>query len=304
MNDDVQYYCSHSSVSNPKEYSIQLKKLPKDIKALCKIVQGLLTHETDGDIFSIKFPFSRFYELNLRYINKILFRVFELDNTPLTQCRELKDRVIATCRDFSLLLVSICRELGIAARLRSGFATYTFEESGIFSDHCVMEYWSDLENRWIVVDPMITPQHQDVGRYRNDINYFDVPKNEFFTAGQAWLAAREGRVTVDKFACGLNQNYRGLWYIRGRLLHDFAALNKWEMIIWDGWGYMYHEPPCSHLTNRTQLETLDALAKVLCVQNMEVNKLRQIWDENPNLRVPSIVTSYDRFTGPRAVEVM
>ena len=64
-----------------------------------------------------------------------------------------QDKMIGICRDFSVAAAALCREAGIPARARCGFATYF--EPGKYIDHWVLEYWNEVEQRWVMVDPQL-----------------------------------------------------------------------------------------------------------------------------------------------------
>ena len=65
--------------------------------------------------------------------------------------RSLQAGMIGICRDFSVAAAALCRDAGIPASARCGFATYF--EPGKYIDHWVMEYWTEVEQRWVMVDP-------------------------------------------------------------------------------------------------------------------------------------------------------
>ena len=56
----------------------------------------------------------------------------EIDASPLHTLRNGNKKIVGTCRDFAILLTSMCISVGIAARMRVGFATYTYKDIDIF----------------------------------------------------------------------------------------------------------------------------------------------------------------------------
>lgn len=300
----LEFYTEHSKFSNPGVFKDKFAELPSSIKELCTIVQGLLIHEVDGRLFGIVHPPARFYELNLRSIEKMLERIFELDSASLYQAREPKKKLIATCRDFALLLVAMLRNSGVPARLRVGFATYTYTDPNMNGDHVVAEYWDNTSKKWIVVDSRISPYHIDNGVLTIDFDVLDVPETRFMRAEDVWIDCRSGVRGPNQYGFVCKSNvFKGFWYIRNRVMHDFAALNKCEMLVCDAWGYMFCDLPEVDPTDPVQLKTLDELAETVKMQGMDCSKLKDLWD-NPSLRVPSIVITYDRYSRPHAVEVI
>jgi hypothetical protein len=81
-------------------------------------------------------------------------------------------------------------------------------------------------------------------------------------------------------------------YLRHNLLHDLAALNKVEMILWDSWGLM----DTDQLGGRSQ-ELLDQVARVTTPEQPDFSELRRLYDGEPAPRVPATVTSYSPLDG-------
>jgi hypothetical protein len=55
-----------------------------------------------------------------------------------------------------------------------------------------------------------------------------------------WLAARQGQLDPNRF--GDSDTEVGMPMIRYALLHDFDALNKWEVLGCDAWGKLSDKP--------------------------------------------------------------
>ena len=60
----------------------------------------------------------------------------------------------------------------------------------------------------------------------------DVPRRAFMTAGEAWLACRDGKLDPNHFGHG---NVTGAWFIKINVIRDHYVLNGHETSAWDGW---------------------------------------------------------------------
>src|SRR5262249_44789940 len=138
------------------------------------------------------------------------------------------------CQHFTLMLVGILREQGIPARARCGFGAYF--NPGRFEDHWVAEYWNAAEARWILVDAQLDAVQRDT--FKVPFSTLDVPRDQFIVAGAAWQMCRSGKADPECFGLTHVPHLRGMWFIAGNLVRDFAALNKMELLPWDAWGMM------------------------------------------------------------------
>jgi hypothetical protein len=291
------YYAKPSPVTDPGRQAERLADLPRDLAGLQRVARGLVLHYRAGDLAAHGIPDERLSEIDSRYAEAMLERLLELDARPLTQERPPQSRLIGCCRDFTVLFLTMARRLGIPARGRVGFATYFVP--GFDVDHEVAEVWDAGEGRWRLVDAQLDDDHTDP----NDgarVNPLDVPRDRFLVAGAAWLACRRGDADPEKFLVdpGLEvEQLRGWPYLRHNVIHDLAALNKVEMILWDEWGLMAEQ----QATER-DLSLLDEVAEATIAEDGAVTELRRLYDSEPRLRVPGTITSYNPLTGePRKV---
>jgi len=83
---------------------------------------------------------------------------------------------------------------------------------------------------------------------------------------------------------------RGMWFIRGNLIRDLAALNKVELLPWDGWGLIDQE-----LENISQGELI-LLDEIATITSDEIDFLavRELYKTNQSLEVPPIIKSYSK----------
>ncbi|GAA5011814.1 transglutaminase-like domain-containing protein [Streptomyces siamensis] len=264
---------------------LDIAGLPRDPGSLARIVRDVIIHRGEGERFGVTLPEARLHEdAESRYVTEILRLLGERSDRPLTERREPAERFVGTCRDFSLLLCSLLRATGTPARLRCGFATYFVE--GFHEDHWVTEYRLP-DGRLRLVDAQIAH-----GPYDVDFDPLDVPRDRFVVAGQAWRECRAGRADPSGFGVSRLEEIRGLWYVRGNVLHDLAALNGVEVLPWDGWG--------PEILDDASLTAEDlALTDAVAAAGSE-EELRRLY-RDPRLRVPDEIVSYTAYQGVRKV---
>ena len=92
---------------------------------------------------------------------------------------------------------------------------------------------------WVRADAFVDPElkaARDIALDTLNIG----PDDPFYAAGEIWLDARQGRLDPHQF--GDSPDDRGLPPIRYALLHDFDALNKFEVLGDDTWGDLIEKP--------------------------------------------------------------
>ncbi|MBM3134012.1 MAG: transglutaminase domain-containing protein [Chloroflexi bacterium] len=290
--DPLEYYTRPGLMTDAQEQASLLAGLPTDVAALCQVVQGLLLHMLWAERYGVKLPPERRQETEIRRVAQKLRRIQELDARPLTVARPLERRVVSECRDFSTLLCAMLRYQGVPARARCGFATYFLPDH--YEDHWVCEYWQAEEGRWVMVDAQLDQfQRQVLGIQFDPL---DVPSDGFLPAGKAWLLCRAGQADPQKFGIF---DMHGLWFIRGDLVRDVAALNKTELLPWDGWGLADKEDKD---ISPADLALLDQAATLTMADNRAFPALRALYENDARLRVPPVIKSY-HDTGVEMVEI-
>jgi hypothetical protein len=280
--DPLEYYARPGPMTDPQEQASLLAGLPTDMAALCQVVQGLLLHMMWAERYGVQLPPERRQETEIRHVAQKLQRIQELDARPLTVARPLERRVVSECRDFSTLLCAMLRHRGVPARARCGFATYFLPDH--YEDHWVCEYWKSDEQRWVMVDAQLDQfQRQVLGIQFDPL---DVPPDGFLPAGKAWLLCRAGQADPDKFGIF---DMHGLWFIRGDLVRDVAALNKMELLPWDIWGLIGKE---EQDISPEDMALLDQVAALTVADNRAFPALRALYETDARLRVPPVIKSY------------
>jgi hypothetical protein len=178
------------------------------------------------------------------------------------------------------------REKGIAARLRSGFATF-FDPQKKF-DHWLCEYWDKERSRWVRVDSWMYQirYHQDVlpsmlkdGLVNLHYDPLDVEDKYFISGGQAWNRCQSQGEDPNTY--GTYGDMQGLWFIRDNMLRDLLCLNKTEVLPWDCKGLMSGN---RGEVTRQDKETLDHIANLLSDTDNNFEEIRQFYLATENLQ--------------------
>jgi hypothetical protein len=288
----LDYYATHGPITDPGAAAAAFARLPADLRALTRIVQGLVFHYfADEHLFGWTPPKERLPEIDSRGVPAMLSRLAALDPRPLTEPRPPERKLVGCCRDFTVLLAAMARHHGIPVRARVGFARYF--SPGFHVDHEILEWWDAGQRRWRLVDPELSERH--VAHFRIDFDPFDVSRDQFLVGGRAWQLCRAGQ--ADPATFGITPQLpqpRGLHLIRGHVVQDLAALNKRELLRWDVWGLM---------ERRTDLDLglIDEVAERTQAADgfADVQRLYTL----PGLAVPGRVRCLSPAVGPREVDV-
>jgi hypothetical protein len=282
------FYADQSPITSPGEMVRHLANLPSDLPAIQRIVRTLVLHYRVDDPAALGIPDERLVEVDSRYAETMLSRLFDLDDRPLSDERPPRSRLLGCCRDFTLLFVTFARHLGVPARARVGFASYFAKD--LKFDHEVAEVWDSFREAWRLVDAELGDDHADPNDGAH-VDPLDVPRDRFLTAGAAWQACRSRKADPETYMVdpGLNvEDTRGWPYLRHNLVHDLAALNKVEMILWDDWGLLEQES-----VSEADIRLLDAVAEATLVPgDAAFDELRRVYQVETRLCVPGEVTSH------------
>lgn len=317
MSEVLKYYSEPGEITRLHKHKAFTEWLTDDPNAIYQVVQGLIVHDRWLADYGGSYTETHAYPQKTAYMEDLLDKALELDNSSLAIPRHPRDRVIACCREFATLMCALLRAKGLPARSRCGFALY-FGWNGIYEDHWVCEYWNGT--RWVMADPQLDPFQQSTlirwalnadhaaDKLKHKIKQFnpqDLKSDEFITAGQAWKLCRKGEENPEKFgiSCpirpewGIDSLY-GLWFVRGQLLRDFAALNKVETVpylvrIWKGLGWRPWRLMAlkdDELTD-SELSLLDAIAGLTTDVDGNHSEIRKEYSVNKALIVPDEIIS-------------
>jgi hypothetical protein len=279
------YYSAPGSLTSiPAALHDWLDDLPHSVPALVEAVQNNLIHVFWGQAYGVEFSDTRKAEVQIRSAAEMLRRIFQTDPAPLTTARPPEKKLVGNCRHFSLLLCTLLRHQGIPARARCGFGAYFMP--GLYIDHWVCEYYHAAQGRWIQVDAQLDKVQRDA--LNIDFDPFDVPRDRFLNGGRAWEMCRQEGVDPDLFGI---MDLKGLWFVRGDLIRDFAALNKVELLPWDSWGLILAFDMDIPDDGYRLLDRVAALC-----QDGAFDEVRALYDTDERLRVPPVFKTFP--TGP------
>lgn len=282
-NDELEFYAKYGIITDPGRFVGLLKNLPPDISQLCSVIQGLLLHVFWAKQYGEMLSEEREAEAGIRHVEQILSRIQEIDAGPITDGRPLNSRFAGNCRTYSVLLATVLQSQGTPARARCGFGRYF--EADRYEDHWICEYWNDEQDRWIMVDAQL-----DAFQCRElDVRFdpLDVPRDQFIVGGKAWLICRHGDENPDRFGI---LDMRGLWFVRGNLIRDVAALNKMALLPWDGWGLINRK---DRDISDEELALLDNIASMTS-DEVDCYAIRDAYETNKGLAVPPIIRSFTK----------
>jgi hypothetical protein len=259
-----------------------LKDAPSDIPGMVAFIQNVLMHMHWAQAYGVQLTPEQRDESNLRSLKDMLGSIRRRDDRPLSVTRTPEQQGVGVCRHFSVFGVALFRRAGIPARARVGFGAYF--NAGTFEDHWVVEYWNG--SAWQLLDAQIDATQRS--RLHLEFDTLNVPCDQFIIAGDAWQQCRSGRAEAKNF--GIFQ-MRGLWFIAGNVLRDFASLNHEEMLPWDVWGPMIMS---DNLLTPDKLALFDRLAGLTLEPDKHFAELRALYDNDLSLHVPAQVFNVDR----------
>jgi hypothetical protein len=231
------FYRVQSEYSELGKWQSLAAGLPGDVAGLVEVVQNVLIHQFwiveeanygVGAKALLDAGRDLHGEVNLLTAETILDRYFTLNDAPIYVKRSASQKVVGSCRDFTLLLVGFLRAKGVAVRSRSGVATYF--EAGHYEDHFVVEYFNEVQGRWVLVDAQL----DELMRTRLEIKFdvCDMPREVFLPAGVAMTKAmKEGN-----FGDYGIREFEGMTYLRYKLFSEVCHLMKIEILPWEAWG--------------------------------------------------------------------
>src|SRR5215472_12635020 len=116
---DRQDYIRQSRVTDPGRFSNQVMEIAGSLTAMRAAARQLVFHyRAGGDYAANGIEPDRVAEIDTRYAESMLARIFELSDRPLTAERVPRERLLGCCRDFTVLFLTIARAHDVPARAR------------------------------------------------------------------------------------------------------------------------------------------------------------------------------------------
>ncbi|WP_424216621.1 transglutaminase-like domain-containing protein (plasmid) [Streptomyces sp. BI20] len=291
------WYREQSVFSDPGELGAWVDDLPPDPDALARIVRGLVAHRReDGPAGGFALPAAHVRaDAEARYVEEILRVLRERDPATAAAPRADADRFVGVCRDFALLHCALLRRAGFPARVRVGFVDW-FGPAGEFADHVVTEYLCPRRERPVLVDAELADPAR-VAAHGLDFDPFDVPRERFLGASEAWRLIRSGAADARRFGLRTPEvELVGAWFVAGNVRLELAALNRAETLLWDVWGVGADDD--ASLTEEDRA-VFDRAAEV--VVGGDLARIRAHYAGEEGLRLPREVLSLTAFDGARRV---
>ena len=279
---EARFYASHSNSTDPAPYNKLITDCSAAASDVVRTVPGLVLHQLFVESRNVKPPEGSGDDFEVRAVREIVRRILARDAGSLVVPRAPRRRFIGSCSHYALLACSIMRHHGVPSRLRVGFATYFGSE--LYVDHWLCEYWDGRV--WRLADAELDAETR--GRRGITFEPWDVPRDRFFTAGQAWLQIQTGDLDADRFGVF---EFTGAWFVAGSVVRDLAALNKHEMLPWDYWG-IGRELPTGRPVSDEVSAHIDAIARLIAPDPIDWRGATAIYEADASVQVPDVVLSF------------
>lgn len=275
-----EYYAHPGLMTDPGQHADLFAGLPISIAELCQVVQDNLIHIFWAERYGRQLSEEEKQAVNVRPVSQKMALIKATHPAPLAVPRPLQQRQVGNCRDFSVLLCALLQHHGVPARARCGFGAYFWP--GHYEDHWVCEYWNAAQERWVLVDAQLDPFQQETLQLQFDP--LDVPRDQFIVGGQAWQMCRAGQADPQCFGIF---DMHGWWFIWGNVMREFYALNKLEILPWDGgWGFLNHNLD-DPLLPEPELAEYDRLAALTLAGDTALAELRTLYERDTRFAVPA-----------------
>ena len=306
----LEYYKKSNPLSDIKRYSDKIQVRPNDVGALVKFTQNIIIHDMWLERYGVKLSPDRVCQQSTPSMEDILELALQLKPGPFSMERSPSEKVIACCREYTTLLCALLRMMDIPARARCGFATYLAKD-GYYEDHWICEFWNGT--RWQMIDPQIDDfQLNSIRTYANtnkdvrsgyremllSLDPMDLKENDFISSAKAWRECRNQQANPITFGISADpkmyklKSLYGMWFIRGNLLRDFAALNKVELLpflsglernndYWSSWRLISMKD--EELTSY-DWELMDHIAVMIANPDQYFEEIMETYQKHEDLR--------------------
>lgn len=224
----------HTAYSDPGPWAHLLSAVDPTVESVSAAVRNVIVHYREERAV---LPEHTREDVHGRWIVRTLGRDQHRHDAPLSQHRELAERVQGCCRDHTLLACAVLRQHGVAARGRVGFARYF--DPDFCHDHVIVEArLPSGGGRWVRFDPELTEPH---GVLQTPMDMPVGAESPFPTAAEVWRGWRAGDLDAAHYGVAPGHPVGGPWMIQNYVLRDLAHRFGDELLLWDFWGAM--SPP-------------------------------------------------------------
>lgn len=279
----LSFYRQTSMYTDLGLYEAFARELPDDLMTLCRLQRKQIIHPVAfrnpeirkeknsvwGDMNQV--PAERLrYEDDLFPTAQSILHELLRRNPEYSESRVVRDKVHVTCRGEALLLCATLKAKGLSARVRSGYAFYCNDVD--YSDHWIVEYWNEKENRWVLCDA-------DIYGFSNHANPVDINRNEFLTGGYMWKAVRSGK--VDGALVIYAGGDTGLFAALRGVVYDFNCLMQNEMT------FLHFPMMFEGMTEFSEemLTKVDDLAELITKPDENFERLQEVWNQDTEWKV-------------------
>ena len=142
----LDFYRTQSAWTDPGEHLSMYEGIPDGIGEVVEVVQNVLVHGGLLWLYELTPTEQQGGGMNIRKTAEMLERIAQLKSGSITIPRAADQRLVVNCRQFAVLTCSILRSKGVPARVRAGYALYTWRQ-GKYENHWICEYWHPAERR-------------------------------------------------------------------------------------------------------------------------------------------------------------
>ncbi len=244
-------------------------ELKQDYEFLFSVVKSILIHPMEANVAKVKYDrknngIFHCYNSTVDTILKYSFLKQYLKDRKLPLSTQPSDRAVLSCDHHSLLFVSFLRNMGVAARVRTGFSTYIVKDQLI--PHWIAEVYDEENKKWMIIDPERQIQNVD--------------RSSFLFASEAW---KQNMVNSRYFLS--YSGFPGVQGLKYALLCDLNCVFKNELLSYE-WRLKIHNRKKPSVVRATyenlseeQKNDINRIAEIMVNPDDNSNELWQIYSK-------------------------
>lgn len=265
----MDYYKKPNRFTQFTEQAWMIEQLLKDYGFLFSVVKSILIHPMDANAGKVKYDrknngIFQCYNSTVDTILKYGFLEPYLKERKLPLSTKPGERAVLSCDHHALLFVSFLRNQGIAARARTGYASYLDDD--LLIPHWITEVYDETKGKWLIIDP--ERQLQEVNR------------SKFIFAAEAWKQNMSNGRNFIAYS-----GFPGKQGLKYALLCDLNSLFKNELLSYE-WRLPTHhrkKPAMARVSYKNlsdeQREQIHKAAEWMMDPDNHLNELWQIYSQ-------------------------